>query len=55
MANIYRVILIKLNQLVCENVDMITVISLTYQQSEYKLCHSDRYFSELLPTGWRQK
>ena len=27
----------------------------TYQQSVFKRCRSDKYFSELLPTRWRQK
>jgi len=29
--------------------------SLTYQQSVFKRYHSDKYFSEFLPTRWRQK
>jgi len=56
MAKIYRVIQVKLNQLglVQENV----VWSPTYQQSVgpyYKRYHSDKRFSEFLPTRWRQK
>ena len=27
----------------------------TYQQSVFKRCHSDKHFSEFLPTRWRQK
>ena len=30
-------------------------LSLTYQQSVFKRYHSDKHFSEFLPTGWRQK
>ena len=29
--------------------------SLTYQQSVFKRYHSDKYFSEFLPTKWRRK
>jgi len=29
--------------------------SLIYQQSVFKRYHSDKYFSEFLPTRWRQK
>jgi len=29
--------------------------SLTYQQSVFKRYHSDKHFSEFLPTRWRQK
>ena len=28
---------------------------LTYQQSVFKRYHSDKHFSEFLPTRWRQK
>jgi len=27
----------------------------TYQQSVFKRCHSDKHFSDFLPTRWRQK
>ena len=51
MAKIYRVIQIKLNQIVYE---MFTR-SLDYQQSVFKRYHSDKHFSGFLPTRWRQK
>ena len=51
MAKIYRVIQIKLNQLVYE----MCTWSMTYQQSVFKRYHSDRHLSEFLPTRWREK
>ena len=42
MAKIYRVIHIKLNRLVYENVHT-HILSLTYQQSVFKRCHSDKH------------
>ena len=51
MAKIYRVIQIKLNQLVYE----MCTWSMTYQQSVFKRYHSDRHLSEFLPTRCRQK
>jgi len=32
-----------------------SIWSLTYQQSVFKRYHSDKHFSEFLPTRWRQK
>ena len=32
-----------------------SVRSLTYQRSVFKRYHSDKHFSEFLPTRWRQK
>jgi len=32
-----------------------SIWSLTYQQSLFKRYHSDKHFSEFLPTRWRQK
>jgi len=32
-----------------------TIRSLTYQQNVFKRYHSDKHFSEFLPTRWRQK
>jgi len=32
-----------------------SVWSLTYQQSVFQRYHSDKHFSEILPTRWRQK
>ena len=32
-----------------------SVWSLTCQESVFKRCHSDKHFSEFLPTRWRQK
>jgi len=49
MANIYRVIQMKLNQLVCENVSVIS------QQSVFKRYRSDKHFLGVLPTRRRQK
>jgi len=46
MAKTYRVVRIKLNQLVKENVHMIAL---------FKRYRSDKYFSEFLPTRRRQK
>ena len=51
MANIYCVIQIKSNQLVSENVHMITDLP----TQRIKRYHSDKHFSEFLPTRWRQK
>jgi len=45
MAKAYRVVRIKLNQLVKENVHMIAL---------FKRYRSDKYFSEFLPTRRRQ-
>jgi len=42
MAKIYRVIQIKLNQLVSENVHVITDLP----TKRFTRCHSDRHFSE---------
>ena len=50
MAKIYRVIQIKLNQLVSENVHMITDLP----TKRFTRCHSDT-FLRVLPTTWRQK
>ena len=50
MAKIYRVIQIKLNQF-----KKSSIWSLTYQQSVFKRYHSDKHFSEFLPTTRRQK
>jgi len=50
MAKIYRVIEIKLKQF-----KKMSIQSLTYQQSVFKSYHSDRHFSEFLPTRRRQK
>jgi len=52
MAKIYRLIQIKLNQLVQENVYMITDLPL---KRIFKRYHSDKHFSEFLRTKWRQK
>jgi len=49
MAKIYRVIQMKLNQLVCENVRVIS------QQSVFKRYRSDKHFLGVLPTRRRQK
>jgi len=51
MAKIYRVIQIKLNQLVQEK--SITIND--FQQIVFKRYHSGKLFSEFLPTRWRQK
>jgi len=32
-----------------------SIWSLTYQESLFKRYHSDKHFSEFLPTRWRQK
>jgi len=48
MAKIYRVIQIELNQLVSENVRVITDLPA-------KRYHSIKHFWEFLPTRWRQK
>jgi len=50
MANIYRVILIKLNQF-----KKMSIWSLTSQQSVFKRYRIDEHFWEFLPTKWRQK
>ena len=50
MAKIYRVIQIKLNQF-----KKMSIWSLTDQQSVFKHYHSDKHFSEFLPTIQRQK
>jgi len=50
MEKIYRVIQIKLNQLVEENIH-----TQTYQQIVFKRYHGDEHFSEFLRTRWRQK
>jgi len=50
MVKIYRVIQIKSNQLVQENVRTITDIP-TKRIYRY---HSNKHFSQLLPTRWRQ-
>jgi len=52
MAKIYRVIRIKLNQLVYENVHMITDLS-TEEIFRPKRYHSD--ILRVLPIRWRQK
>ena len=49
-AKIYRVIQIKLNQLV-----YVHMITPTYQQSVFKRYHRGKHFSEFSPTRWRQK
>jgi len=51
MAKIYRVIRIKLNQLVYENVHMIT--DLSTEEILFKRYHSD--ILRVLPIRWRQK
>ena len=52
MAKNYHVIQINMNQLVWK----MSIWSLIYrQQSVFKSYHSDRHFSEFLPTRWRQK
>jgi len=51
MAKIYRVIQITLNQLVYKKVHMITDLP-TWRIKRY---HSDKQFSEFLPTRWRQQ
>ena len=50
MAKICCIIQIKLNQF-----KKISIWSLTYQQSIFKHYHSDKHFSEFLPTRWWQK
>jgi len=50
MARIDRVIQIKLNQLVQENVHMSTAL----QSKRIYRCHSDKHFSQFLPTRWRR-
>jgi len=50
MANTYRVIQIKLNQF-----KKMSIWSVTYHQSVFKCYHSNKHFSEFLPTRWRQK
>ena len=52
MAKIYRVIQMKLNQLVLENVRMITDLP---TKRIFKRYHSDKHFSECLTKRWRQK
>jgi len=54
MAKIYRVVQIKLNQLIYENVHNYDHY-LTYQKSVFKRFYGDKHFSEFLPTRWRQK
>ena len=51
MAKIYRVIQTKLDQLVKE----MSIRSLSYQQSIFQRYHSDKHFSEFLPTRLGQK
>jgi len=51
MAKIYRVIQIKLNQLVYENVHLITGLP----TKRILALSLDKHFSELLPTRWRRK
>jgi len=51
MTKIYRVIQIKLNQLVEENVHMITNLPTKH----IKRYHNDKHFSKFLPTRRRQK
>jgi len=51
MAKIYRVIQIKLNQLVQENVRIITDLPI----KRIKRYHSDKNFLDFLHTKWRQK
>ena len=51
MAKIYRVTEIKLDQLVSENVHMITDLP----TKRIKRYHSDLHFSEFLPTRWQKK
>ena len=38
-----------------DSVSLRKVWSLSYQQSVFKRCHSDKHFSEFLPARWRQK
>ena len=52
MAKIHRVIEIKLNPLVEENM---STWSLTYQQIVFVRYHRDRHSSEFLTARWRQK
>ena len=51
MAKSYRVIQIKLNQLVLENVHMTTDLP----TKRFKRYLSDKNFSDFLPTRWPQK
>jgi len=51
MTKIYRVIQIKLNDLVLK----MSICSLTYQQSIFRCYHSDKHFSRFLSTRWRRK
>jgi len=51
MANIDLVIQIKLNQLVSENVH----VSTDLPTKRIYRCHSDKHFSEFLPTTYRRK
>ena len=51
MAKIDRAVQIKLNQLFKKS----SIWSLTYQQSVFKRYHSEKHFSEFLPTRRRQK
>jgi len=53
MAKINRVIQIKLNQLVQENVHMIS--DLPTKRRLFKRYHGDKHFSQFLRTRWRQK
>jgi len=52
MAKFYRVIQIKLNELVSENVYMITDLP---TKNIFKCYLGDEHFKEFLPTRWRQK
>ena len=51
MAKIDRAVQIKLNQLFKKS----STWSLTYQQSVFKRYHSEKHYSEFLPTRRRQQ